>query len=101
MPNWILTGNGNGVFCADDGNFVQKGISDGSFDLLDLLNGLVMIEAIEEEVDIGSGTKLLVVVLPQLSLGGVELVWNRQEAVDDRGAGSHNVAPVKVDKRRL
>ena len=48
---------------------VETCISDSQLDLLDLLNGLLLVQAVDEEVHVRGGAELLVVVLPELSPG--------------------------------
>ena len=96
VTDWILTGNGDGILGAHHRDLAQEGIANGSFDLLDLFHGLVVVQAIQEQVDVGRGAELLVVVLAKLALGGVELLGDRQEAVDDGGARGHDIVPVHV-----
>lgn len=53
MASGILTHDGDGVLCADNGSLGENGISDICFDLLDLLDGLLLVKAVKKQVDIG------------------------------------------------
>lgn len=99
MSDGVLTGNGDGILGPHHSDFVEKCISDGLLDRLDLLNSLVVGEPVEEEIDIRGRTELLMVILAELALGGVEFLGNGEKAVDDRRASGHNIAPVQVDQR--
>lgn len=75
--------------------------SDLCLDLFDLFYSLALVEPIQEEVDIGSRAELLVVVLTERSLGGLVLIRDWEETVDDRRASSHDVGPVDVGQGSL
>ena len=52
MTSGILGRYGNSVLGSNDGNFRQNSIANSLFDLLDLLDGLLLVQAVEEEVDV-------------------------------------------------
>lgn len=60
-----------------------------------------MIDTVEEQVDIRSRTELLMVILTQLALGGIELRRDGQQSVDNRRTSGNYVIPVQVGKGRL
>ena len=68
MSHWVLAGNRDGVFGTDNGDFVEQSVSDSAFNLLDLLNGLGVRKTVQEKVDVGGRTKLLMIVLTELPL---------------------------------
>ena len=94
MASGVLRRNRNGVFSTNNGDFGENGITDGLFNLLDLLDRLLLIEAVQEEIDIGRRAKLLVVIFTELSLARVELSRHGEETIDDGRARGNNVAPI-------
>ena len=101
MTHGILAGDGDCVLGANDSDLVQQSLSDSALDLLNLVDSLIMSKAVQEEIDIRSGTELLVVVLAELPLGGVELGGDRQQAIDNRRSGGNHIVPVHVNHGRL
>jgi hypothetical protein len=67
----------------DNGGLGKKSVANPSFNVLDLLNGLLFGEAIQEQVDIGSRAELLMVELAKAAFGTVVLLRDGQEAVDN------------------
>lgn len=83
MPDRILTGNSDGILGSHHRDLIEQGIFDGSLDLFDLLDGLIVVESVEKEVDIRSRAEFLVVIFAKLALGGVELFGDGEKAVDN------------------
>lgn len=83
MANRVLACNGKGILGSHDSDLVEERISNGLLDLLDLLNGLVMGEPVEKEIDIRSRAELLMVVLAQPALGRIEFLGDGQKTVHD------------------
>lgn len=52
VTSGILRRYGNSVLGSNDSNLGQDGIADSPFDLLNLLDGLLLVQAIEEEIDV-------------------------------------------------
>jgi hypothetical protein len=52
MANRILARDCDGILGPDDSDLGEKCIFDGPLDLLDLLNGLVMGEAVQEQINV-------------------------------------------------
>lgn len=72
-----------------------------ALNLLDLLNRLLLGKTIQEQIDIRSRRELLMIELAHQPLGAAVLLGNRQDAVDNGGAGRNDIVPVQLDKRRL
>jgi len=77
----------------DDGGLGEESIADAGLDVLDLLNGLFLGEPVQEQIDIGSRTELLVVEFAEATLGPVELFRHRKQSVDNRRSCRHHVIP--------
>lgn len=63
MSRGMLARNGNGILGPNTSNFLQNGITNLSFNLFDFLLGLILREAIEEEIDVRSWGQFFMVVL--------------------------------------
>lgn len=84
---------------SDRGSLAKQRIPHLTLDLVDLLNRLLLGKAIQEQIDIRSRSELFVIKLAHQPLGAAVLLGNRQDAVDNRGAGGNNIVPVQLDKR--
>lgn len=89
------------MFGSDSGSLTKQRIPDCTFNLLDLVNRLLLGKAIQEQIDIRSRSELFMVELAHQPLGTAVLLGNRQDAVDNGGASGNNIVPVQLDKRRL
>lgn len=91
----------NSMLGPDSGSLAKQRIPHRALNLLDLLDGLLLGKAVQEQIDIRSRGELLMVELTHQPLGAAVLLGNRQDAVDDRGTSSNDIVPVQLDKRRL
>jgi hypothetical protein len=78
---------------------MKNTVLNASFDLLDLLKSLFLVETIKKEVDIASRCEVLVIVLPQSSLTASPLLRNRQESGSDGASSSNDIIPIEVGER--
>lgn len=101
MADGVLAGDGDCVLGTDDRDLVKDGVSDGLLDVFHLVNGLLVGEAVQEKIKIGSRAELVVVVLSELSLRDLEVGGDRQKTVDNRGTSRNDIAPVHFDERRF
>lgn len=83
VSDGVLTGNSDSVLGSHHSDLIEQSILDSSFNLLDLLNGLLVVESIKEEINIRSRTELLMIILAKLTLGSVEFFGYREKTVDD------------------
>lgn len=77
----------------DDGGLGEESIADAGLNVLDLLNGLLLGESVQEQIDIGSRTELLVIEFAKTTLGPVELFRHRKQSVDNRRSRGNHVVP--------
>lgn len=77
----------------DDGGLGEESIADAGLNVLDLLNRLLLGESVQEQIDIGSRTELLVIEFTKTTLGPVELFRHREQSVDNRGSRGNHVVP--------
>jgi hypothetical protein len=68
----------------DDGDLGEESVADPTFDLFDLLDGLLLGETVQEQIDVGSRAELLMVELAEATLGTVVLLRNGKQGVDHR-----------------
>lgn len=66
VTSGILRRYGDSILGSNDSNLGQNSIADSLFDLLDLLDGLLLVQAVEEEVDVRGGAELFMVVFTEL-----------------------------------
>lgn len=97
----ILAANSHSMLGPNRGSLAKQRIPDLALNLLYLLDRLLLRQAIQEQIDIGSRSKLFMVKLAHQPFGAAVLFGNRQDAVDNRGAGRNDVVPVQLDQRRL
>lgn len=101
MSSRILRRDRDGILGTNNSYFGQDSVADGLLDLLDLLEGLLLVQAIQKQINIGGGAESFMVVFTELSLGSVELGRDGKKTIDDGGAGRHDVIPVHVGERVL
>lgn len=91
VRGWLT--DGHSMFGPDDGGLGEESIADAGLDVLDLLNGLLLGEPVQEQINIGSRAELLVVELAETTLGPVELFRDREQGVDDGRPCCNHVVP--------
>ena len=52
MTNWILTSDCDRIFRTNDCDLRKESILDGALNLLDLLDSLIVSQAIQEKIDV-------------------------------------------------
>lgn len=101
MSSWILRGNGNRILGSDGRDLVKNAVLDSPLDLFDLLESLFLVEAVQEEINVARGCKVLVVVFAQASLTSRPLLRNGQESGGNRTSSRDDIVPIEICKRRL
>jgi len=85
------------MFCPNNSGLSEQGVTNPGLNVLDLLNGLLLCEPIQEQIDIGGRTKPLVVELAKAAFRATVLVRHRKQSVDHGRSCSNHVAPERKD----
>lgn len=92
----ILRGDGNSILSTNGSNLVEDAVLDALLDLLDLLQGLFLVQAIQEEINITGGGEMLVIIFSEASLVRSPFLGNRKQGGSDGGTGGNDVVPIQV-----
>lgn len=84
----------------DDGGLSEKSVANASFNVSELLDGLLFGEAVQEQIDIGSRAEFLVVKLAKSALGAIILFWDGKQTVDDSRPRCDDIAPNDRGKKK-
>ena len=68
MTSWIFRDDSDGILCAYGGGLCEDTVSDFGLNLFDLLNGFLLVQSIQKDINIGSRGEIFVIVRPKGSL---------------------------------
>ncbi len=68
MTSWVFRDDGYGILGADSGGLGEDTVSNSGLNLFDLLNGFLLVQSVQKDIDIGSWGEIFVIVRPKGSL---------------------------------
>lgn len=101
VPRGVLRDYSDGVLGPNRRHLSEDRVSDTPFNLLDLLNRLVLGQTVKEKVHIRRGGKLFMVELAHATLRVAVFIWHRKERSCDGTARGNDIVPVQVGQGAL